>query len=138
MCIRDSERYVGDRALAAGWAFVPIEAPRKERIAVVGGGPSGLAAAFHLRRLGYAVTLFESRPELGGLMRYAIPRYRLARSVLNGEIARIVALGIAVRCGESMATPEDFERLRAGFDAVYLAIGARCQKRLPRLDYTRH
>ncbi len=131
------ERYVGDRALAEGWAFAPIESPRKERIAVVGGGPSGLAAAFHLRRRGYAVTLFESRPQLGGLMRYGIPSYRLARSVLDGEIARIVALGIVVRCGESIETPEDFERLRIGFDAVYVAIGARCQKRLPRLDYTK-
>ncbi len=130
------ERYVGDRALAEGWAFAPVEASREERIAVVGGGPSGLSAAFHLRRRGYAVTLFESRPELGGLMRYGVPSYRLARSVLDGEIARIVALGIEVRCGESMDTPEDFERLRTGFDAVYLAIGARCQKRLPRLDYT--
>jgi NADPH-dependent glutamate synthase beta subunit-like oxidoreductase len=131
------ERHVGDEALAEGWAFAPIDAPRKERIAVVGGGPSGLSAAFHLRRRGYAVTLFESGPELGGLMRYGIPPYRLARSVLDGEIARIVALGIEVRCGESMETPEDFERLRAEFAAVYLAIGARCQKRLPRLDYTR-
>jgi Pyruvate/2-oxoacid:ferredoxin oxidoreductase delta subunit/thioredoxin reductase len=57
--------------------------------------------------------------------------------VLDGEIARILALGIDLRCGESMATSEDFERLRTEFDAVYLAIGARCQKRLPRLDYTR-
>jgi len=130
------ERYVGDRALAEDWAFAPIEARRKERIAVVGGGPSGLAAAFHLRRHGYPVTVFESHPELGGLMRYGIPSYRLARSVLDGEIARIVALGIDVRCGESMETPEDFNRLRTGFDAVYLAIGARCQRRLPRLDYT--
>lgn len=130
------ERYVGDKALAEGWTFSPVEALHKERIAVVGGGPSGLSAAFHLRRRGYAVTLFESRPELGGLMRYGIPSYRLARSVLDGEIARIVALGIDVRHGEAMATPEDFERLRAGFDAVYLAIGAGCQKRLPRLDYT--
>ena len=131
------ERYVGDAALAQGWTFAPIEAPRKERIAVVGGGPSGLSAAFHLRRRGYAVTLYESRPEPGGLMRYGIPAYRLARSVLDGEIARLVALGIDVRCGQSIDTPEDFERLRNGFDAVYLAIGARCQQRLPRLDYTR-
>jgi len=130
------ERYVGDRALTEDWAFPPATAPRRERIAVVGGGPSGLSAAFHLRRRGYAVTVFESRPELGGLMRYGIPPYRLARAVLDGEIARIVALGIDVRCGESMETPEDFEQLRSGFDAVYLAIGARCQKRLPRLDYT--
>ncbi|MEP7181435.1 MAG: NAD(P)-binding protein [Betaproteobacteria bacterium] len=131
------ERHVGDQALAEGWAFAPVESPRTERIAVVGGGPSGLSAAFHLRRRGYAVTLFESQPELGGLMRYGIPSYRLARSVLDGEIARIVALGIDVRCGEALESAADFERLRGEFDAVYLAIGARCQKRLPRLDYTR-
>ncbi|HXX82522.1 MAG TPA: NAD(P)-binding protein [Casimicrobiaceae bacterium] len=131
------ERYVGDRALEERWAFPPVEVTRKERIAVVGGGPSGLAAAFHLRRRGYAVTLFESRAELGGLMRYGIPSYRLARSVLDGEISRIVALGIDVRCGDALETPEEFERVRAEFDGVYLAIGARCQKRLPRLDYTK-
>jgi len=131
------ERYVGDCALAEGWAFAPVEVSRAEGIAIVGGGPSGLSAAFHLRRRGYAVTLFESRPELGGLMRYGIPPYRLARSVLDGEIARIVDLGVDVRLGVSMETAEAFERLRSGFDAVYLAIGARCQKRLPRLDYTR-
>ena len=130
------ERYIGDRALAEGWAFAPIEVQRTERIAIVGGGPSGLSSAFHLRRRGYAVTLFESRPELGGLMRYGIPSYRLARNVLDGEIARIVALGIEVHCGESLEKAEDLERLRSDFDAVYLAIGARCQKRLPRLDYS--
>ena len=131
------ERFVGDRALEERWAFAPVEISRKERIAVVGGGPSGLSAAFHLRRRGYAVTLFESRPQLGGLMRYGIPSYRLARSVLDGEIARIVNLGIEVRCGEALETSETFAWLREEFHAVYLAVGARCQKRLPRLDYTR-
>jgi len=131
------ERYVGDRALEEHWAFAPVEVTRKEGIAIVGGGPSGLSAAFHLRRRGYAVSLFESRSELGGLMRYGIPSYRLARSVLDGEIVRIVALGIDVRRGEALETSEDFDRLRVEFDAVYLAIGARCQKRLPRLDYSK-
>jgi len=129
------ERFVGDVALERRWAFEPPAAERFERIAVVGGGPSGLSAAFQLRRRGYRVTLFEAQPELGGLMRYGIPSYRLARSVLGAEIERIVALGIDVRCGESLATRAALERLRGEFDAVYLAIGAGRPKRLPLLDY---
>ena len=131
------ERFLGDVALEQGWLYPAAQARRSERIAIVGGGPSGLSAAFQLRRLGYAVTLIESQPELGGLMRYGIPAYRLARKVLDGEIARIVALGIDVRCGQALATPRAFAQLRAGHDAVYLAFGARRQKRMPQLDYTR-
>ena len=131
------ERFLGDVALEQGWLYPAAQARRSERIAIVGGGPSGLSAAFQLRRLGYAVTLIESQAELGGLMRYGIPAYRLARKVLDGEIARIVALGIDVRCGQALATPQAFAQLRAGHDAVYLALGARRQKRLPQLDYSR-
>jgi NADPH-dependent glutamate synthase beta subunit-like oxidoreductase/Pyruvate/2-oxoacid:ferredoxin oxidoreductase delta subunit len=129
------ERFVGDLALAEGWQFEKPTEQRSERIAVVGGGPSGLSAAFQLVRRGYRVTLIEAQPELGGLMRYGIPSYRLARSVLDGEIARIVALGVDVRCGESLDSPADLERLRRDFDAVYVATGARKQKRLKQLDY---
>ena len=131
------ERFVGDRALAEGWTFPPAATAHSERIAIVGGGPSGLSAAFQLRRRGYAVTLFESQPELGGLMRYGIPSYRLPRAVLDGEIARIVAMGIDARCGEPLATPEDFAGLRGAFDAIYLAFGAQRPKRLRELDYAR-
>jgi NADPH-dependent glutamate synthase beta subunit-like oxidoreductase len=131
------ERFVGDQALAEGWFFARPPVERQERVAVVGGGPSGLSAAFHLRRFGYAVTLIESAPKLGGLMRYGIPPYRLPRPILDGEIARIVALGIDVRCGVALNDHADFERLRVDYDAVYLAIGARRQKRLPQLDYAR-
>ncbi|MDL1860754.1 FAD-dependent oxidoreductase [Betaproteobacteria bacterium PRO7] len=130
------ERFVGDAAIEQGWAFEPPPVERAERVAVVGGGPSGLSAAFQIRRRGYRVTLFEAQPELGGLMRYGIPSYRLARSVLDAEIARIVALGVDVRCGEPLASHEDLERLRGEFDAVYLATGAQRTKRLPQLDYT--
>ena len=130
------ERFIGDLALAEGWSFVPPAEKRSGHVAVVGGGPSGLSAAYQLRRRGYAATLFESQPELGGLMRYGIPPYRLARSVLDGEIDRIIALGIDVRCGVSLGAESDFERLRGEFDALYVAVGARRQKRLPQLDYT--
>ncbi len=131
------ERHVGDHAIARGWTFAPVDVTRDERVAVVGGGPSGLSAAFHLRRNGYRVALFESQSELGGLMRYGIPPYRLARPVLDAEIARVVALGIDVACMQAIATAADFDRLRREFDAVYVAIGASQSKRLPALDYAR-
>jgi NADPH-dependent glutamate synthase beta subunit-like oxidoreductase len=129
------ERHVGDRAIAEGWGFA---APAREyagRVAVVGGGPSGLAAAFHLRRRGWEVTLYEARDDLGGVMRYGIPAYRLPRAVLDAEIGRIVALGVNVRCGVAVDTPEAFARLQRDHDAVYLAVGAGTPKRLPGLDY---
>ncbi len=132
------ERFIGDQALEQGWSYAAPDRQRSERIAVVGGGPSGLSAAFQLRRRGYRVTLVEAQAELGGLMRYGIPPYRLARDVLDGEIDRILALGIDVRCGQALASAEDFARLRAEHDAVYLALGAQQPKRLPQLDYQRH
>jgi NADPH-dependent glutamate synthase beta subunit-like oxidoreductase len=128
------ERHIGDRALAEGWRHAPVAVERRQCVAIVGGGPSGLSAATQLRRLGYAVTLFEARPELGGLLRDGIPPYRLPRAVLDGEIARVLEMGIEVCTDAPVRQPRDFERLRAGFDAVYLAMGARRQKRLPQLE----
>jgi NADPH-dependent glutamate synthase beta subunit-like oxidoreductase len=129
------ERYLGDLALAEGWRHEPAPVARTGCIAVVGGGPSGLSAAYQLRRLGYAVTIFEVQPELGGLLRDGIPSYRLPRAVLDGEIARVLELGIEVRCGVSLATARRLGKLRAEFDALYLAIGAGRPKRLAQLDY---
>ncbi len=130
------ERYVGDSAIAERWGFEAPPAQRRESIAIVGGGPSGLSAAFQLRRRGYAVSLYEARPELGGLMRYGIPAYRLPRDVLDAEIARIVALGVTVHCGVAVDSPAALAALRAEHDAVYVAPGAQRTKRLPVLDYT--
>src|SRR6185369_16930557 len=101
-----------------GWAFEPPAIERAGHVAIVGAGPSGLSAAFQLRRRGWRVTVYESRDEAGGLMRYGIPAYRLARPVLDGEIARIVALGVDIRCRQPLAIAEDFELLRAQHDAV--------------------
>jgi len=131
------ERHVGDAALEAGWPLPGPQEERAERVAVVGGGPSGLAAAYQLRRRGYAVTLIEAGWKLGGLMRSGIPAYRLPREVLDGEIARILDLGIELRLDRPLETPEALATLREEFDAVYLATGARFQKRLAQLDYTR-
>ena len=131
------ERFIGDQALAQAWQFEPAAAVQPGHIAIVGGGPSGLSAAFQLRTMGFAVTIYEAHAELGGLMRYGIPAYRLARNVLDGEIARIVAMGITVYCNQRIESADDFARLRKQHDALYLALGAAQPKRLPALDYTR-
>lgn len=130
------ERFVGDQALAQGWAFEPAATARDEHVAIVGGGPSGLSAAYQLRRLGYAVTLYEEQAGLGGLMRYGIPAYRLPRNVLDGEIARILAMGVAVHCNHRIGGPDAIRHLREQHDALYLALGATRSKRLPVLDYS--
>lgn len=127
------ERAVGDMALEHGWAFEPPPVERPRHVAIVGAGPSGLSAAFQLRRRGWRVTIYESQPELGGLMRYGIPSYRLSRAVLDGEIGRIVALGVELRCGQAISSAADFEHLRTTHDAVYLAVGAGRPKRLAQL-----
>ena len=134
LAVRALERQIGDLALAEGWQF-PAAPLGQERVAVVGGGPSGLSAAYHLRRRGYAVTIFEASRALGGLLRDGIPPYRLPRAVLDGEIRRVLALGIDVHAGVRVASAEQFLKLRAQYDAVYLAIGAQRQKRLAQLDY---
>ncbi len=134
LAISSLERHVGDLALREGWRF-PSPPLANERVAIFGGGPSGLSAAYQLRRRGYGVTLFEAKAFLGGLLREGIPPYRLPRKVLDAEIERILALGIEVRTGAALSSVQQLESLRQEFDAVYLAIGAGRQKRLRELDY---
>jgi NADPH-dependent glutamate synthase beta subunit-like oxidoreductase len=130
------ERFVGDRALAEGWSYPAIPIDKKEKVAIVGGGPSGLSAAYQLRRRGYRITIFEGEAQLGGLLRSGIPPYRLPRAALDGEIERLLRLGVEVRPGAPIDAHDDFLRLREDYSAVYLALGARRQKRLRALDYS--
>jgi NADPH-dependent glutamate synthase beta subunit-like oxidoreductase len=127
------ERAVGDAAIAAGWTFAPPATELQGHVAVVGGGPSGLSAAYQLRRRGWRVSLYEAKPRLGGLLRYGIPPYRLPRRVLNAEIDRIVGLGIEVQHGFALRSAADLEQVRARHDLVYLALGASRPKSLPQL-----
>ncbi len=112
----------------------PVDPPKKrrtERVAVIGGGPAGMSAAYYLARLGYPVTVFEAMPVPGGMMAIGIPEYRLPREVLQEEIARIVGLGVELRLDTAMGrdfTLGDLER--DGFKAVFLATGASKSRRL--------
>ena len=123
------ERFLGDLAIERGWSLPPPGADSEKRVLVVGAGPAGLSATYHLRRLGHHVRLVDSAQQLGGMMRYGIPAYRLPRTILDAETARIVALGVDVELGH---TVQDIERERSegGFDAVFLAVGAQLARRV--------
>jgi len=103
---------------------------RKERIAIVGAGPSGLAAARELALRGYAVTVFEELPEAGGMLLWGIPEYRLPRDVLRGEIQAILDLGVELRCNTRVGTHISWEELKRHYDAIYIAVGAQKSMRL--------
>ncbi len=121
--INAMERFLGDRALSEGWSPDPVGSATGKRVLVVGSGPGGLAAAYHLRLLGHHVVVYESSPLPGGMMRYGIPSYRLPRDIVEGEIARIQSMGVEIVCGctvDDLAATMDEE----GFEAAFLAVGA--------------
>ncbi len=97
---------------------------KEERIAIVGGGPSGLGAAYHLRLMGYRPTIFEAMPRLGGMLRYGIPAYRLPREILDEEIDSIITTGVEVRTGVRVGGDVSMEELSRDFDAIFIGIGA--------------
>ena len=121
--IHSVERFLGDQAIEKDWKFEPSLAKTGFRVLVVGAGPSGLSAAYHLARLGHEVVIYEAGEQPGGMLRYGIPEYRLPRNVVDDEIARIVAYGVQIQCNKKV---EDLLTAQAegGFDAVYVAVGA--------------
>jgi NADPH-dependent glutamate synthase beta subunit-like oxidoreductase len=123
------ERFLGDLALERGWLFDPPEARTGKRVLVIGGGPSGLSAAYHLAKLGHEVEIRDAGPEPGGMMRYGIPAYRMPRDVLSGEVERIEALGVQMVSDHRVENLAE-ERREGRFDAVFVAVGAHLSKRV--------
>jgi len=136
--INSVERFLGDQALERGWAFDAPPVRTDRHVLIVGAGPSGMSAAYQLRRLGHAVTVLEAGPLLGGMMRFGIPKYRLPRAVLDAEMQRIVAMGVTVQLNTKVF---DLARTmkEGGYDAAFLAVGAHIAKRtyIPAKDSSR-
>jgi len=124
--INSVERFLGDEAIREGWTVEVDAEPTGKRVLIVGAGPSGLSAAYHLARRGHAVTIREAGPMAGGMMRFGIPKYRLARDVLDAEVARILDLGVELELDSKVT---DLNAAMADFDAAFLAVGAQIGKR---------
>jgi NADPH-dependent glutamate synthase beta subunit-like oxidoreductase len=124
--INSIERFLGDQALMHEWQIEPGTAIGK-RVMIVGAGPAGLSAAFHLRRFGHEVTIFDANPQAGGMIRYGIPKYRMPREKLRAEVARIEAMAVEIKLNtkiDDILTTKQEGR----FDVVFLCIGAQLPK----------
>ena len=126
--IHSIERFLGDLAIQEGWQFPKPGEKSGKRVLIIGAGPSGLSAAYHLARLGHDVTILEAGPIAGGMMNFGIPAYRLPRHILKAEIDRICEMGVTIKLNHKV---DDIliERSDGGFDAVFIAIGAHIGKK---------
>src|SRR5512139_2915537 len=129
--INSVEHFLGEYAIANKLAFPKPTQSSGKKVAVIGGGPAGLSAAYQLARKGHAVTIFDERAELGGMMRYGIPGFRTPRTVLDAEIQRILDLGVTARMSCRIGTDITLEQIKAEFDAVFLGLGAQSGRPLP-------
>jgi NADPH-dependent glutamate synthase beta subunit-like oxidoreductase len=123
--INKVERFIGDYALEKGIKPKKLtDETRAEKIAVVGSGPGGMSAAYHLALRGYPVTVFEAFPKTGGMLRYGIPPYRLPHDILDAEIGRILELGVELKTNTAVGTDVSMDDLRKDYKAIFVAIGA--------------
>ncbi len=129
--INSVEHFIGNWAIENKVAFAKPATETGKKVAVIGGGPAGLSAAYHLRRLGHAVTVFEEKPLLGGYMRYGIPGYRTPRDVLDAEIQRILDMGVTVKANCRIGRDVKVTELEAGFDALFWGVGTHSGRGLP-------
>ena len=128
--INSVEHFLGDYAIKNKLAYPKPTALSGRTVAVIGGGPAGLSAAYQLTLRGHTVTIFDERAELGGMMRYGIPGFRTPRDVLDAEIARIIYLGVSTRMNCRIGTDITMAQIRSEFDAVFLGLGAQAGRAL--------
>ncbi len=129
--INSVEQFIGDTALTNKFTFEAPPADTGKKIAIIGGGPAGLTGAYQLRRMGHACTIFDNHDELGGFMRYGIPGYRTPRDVLDGEIKRIVDMGVEIRTNTRIGEDITVEQLEKDYDAILWALGTHSGKIAP-------
>ncbi len=129
--INSVEHFIGDNAIEQGYRFEVTEKESGKKVAVIGGGPAGMAAAYQLRRRGHGATIFDSNEFLGGMMRYGIPVYRTPRDILNAEIQRIIDMGVETRMKTHVGKDVSVEDLESQFDAVIWALGCQTGRGLP-------
>ncbi|MGD8546408.1 MAG: NAD(P)-binding protein [Thiohalophilus sp.] len=125
------EQFIGDTALANKYKFDAPTEEKGKKVAVIGGGPAGLAAAFQLRRKGYGATVFDNHETLGGMMKYGIPGYRTPRDVLDGEINRIIEMGVDVKLNTWVGKDISVADLEKEYDAILWAVGTWTGRQLP-------
>lgn len=136
-CEDNCRRQFVDEAVSIAWLkrfaadmegddpYIPPVAPETgKKVAVIGGGPFGLSIAYYLRQKGHGVTIFESMPHFGGMLRYGIPQYRLPKEVVDGEVAQMEKMGIVLKPNTHIGKDISFEEIRKSFDAVALGVGA--------------
>jgi NADPH-dependent glutamate synthase beta subunit-like oxidoreductase/Pyruvate/2-oxoacid:ferredoxin oxidoreductase delta subunit len=129
--INSVEHFVGNWALDNNMGFEKPAAETGKKVAIIGGGVAGLAAAYQLRRMGHGCTIFDDHAELGGMMRYGIPGFRTPREVLDGEIKRIIDMGVETKMNTRIGTDISMEQIEKDYDAVLFALGAQGGRSLP-------
>ena len=129
--INSVEHFVGDWAIQNNMKYTSTAQPSGKKVAIIGGGPAGLAAAYQLALKGHACTIFDEHELLGGMMRYGIPGFRTPREVLDGEIQRILDLGVETRMKTRVGSDVSFEELEKNYDAIFMSMGAQSGRPLP-------